>query len=149
MRARLAAALVALGALAMATVAGAAEWGLIRPGATTTAAVRAKYGTPTRVDRQKVDSYDTESWVYEGPKAPTGIERMTVEFGLLQADKYQPEIVRAIRLEPRPGTFNRGVITNGWGYPDQMGRENQTTTCFSTGRGCSSTSSPPAGTPTS
>ena len=125
MRARLAAALFALVVLALTTPTGAAEWGLIRPGETTTGAVRAKYGTPTRVDRQKVDNYDTESWVYEGPKAPTGIERMTVEFGLLRADKYQPEIVRAIRLEPRPGTFNRGVVTNGWGYPDQMGRENE------------------------
>jgi hypothetical protein len=125
MRGRLAVAVVALFVLAPALPAGAAEWGLIRPGVTTTEAVRAKYGAPTRVDRQKVDSYDTESWIYEGPKAPAGIEKMTVEFGMLLADKYRPEIVRALRLEPKPGTFNRGVVTNGWGYPDRMGREDQ------------------------
>jgi hypothetical protein len=103
---------------------GAAEWGLIRPGATTKDAVRARYGLPTRVDRQKVETYDTETWIYEEERAPTGLERLSVEFGLLHQDKYQPDVVRAFRLEPKPGTFNRGVIANGWGFPDRMGREN-------------------------
>jgi len=49
---------------AMTVSVDAAEWGLIRPGVSTTATVRAKYGAPTRVDRQKVDNYDTENWVY-------------------------------------------------------------------------------------
>jgi hypothetical protein len=103
---------------------GAAEWGLIRPGATTKDAVRARYGLPTRVDRQKVETYDTETWIYEEERAPIGLERLSVEFGLLHQDKYQPDVVRAFRLEPKPGTFNRGVIANGWGFPDRMGREN-------------------------
>jgi hypothetical protein len=111
--------------LALAAPVGAAEWGLIRPGVSTTETVRARYGAPSRVDRQKVDNYDTESWVYEEPRAPAGVGRMTVEFGLLQAEKYRPEVVRALRLEPKPGTFNRGVVTNGWGFPDRMGRENK------------------------
>lgn len=115
--------LVALAVLAAAP-AGAAEWGLIRPGASTKETVRARYGTPSRVDRQKVESYDTESWVYEAEAAPPGVERLTVEFGLVQQDKYEPDVVRAFRLEPKPGTFNRGVISNGWGFPDRMGREN-------------------------
>jgi hypothetical protein len=106
------------------TPADAAEWGLIRPGVTTKEAVRARYGAPTRVDRQKVETYDTEAWIYEGERSPTGLDRLTVEFGLLQQDKYQADLVRAFRLEPRPGTFNRGVIANGWGFPDRMGREN-------------------------
>jgi hypothetical protein len=105
-------------------LAQAAEWGLIRPGVTTKEGVRGRYGPPTRTDRQKVESYDTENWTYEGEQAPTGVERLTVEFGLLQQDKYQPDVVRAFRLEPKPGTFNRGVISNGWGFPDRMGREN-------------------------
>jgi hypothetical protein len=46
-----------------------------------------------------------------------------VEYGILQQDTYRPESVRAFRLEPHPGTFNRGVVTNGWGFPDRMGRE--------------------------
>jgi len=104
--------------------ARAAEWGLIRPGVSTMDTVRAQYGQPTRVDRQKIDNYDTENWIYEDAKAPVGVQRLTVEFGILQAEKYRPEIVRAFRLNPKPGSFNRGVITNGWGFPDRMGREN-------------------------
>ena len=124
MRARLALAAVLL--LAAGTGAPeAAEWGLIRPGDSTKESVRAQYGAPTRVLREKVEGYDTESWVYEGTQAPAGIERLTIEFGLLQADKLGPEAVRAFRLEPRPGTFNRGVVTNGWGFPDRMGREGE------------------------
>jgi hypothetical protein len=115
--------LVAL--LLVAGPAAAAEWGLIRPGVSTMETLRTQYGAPTRVDRQKVESYETENWIYEGPKAPTGMERLTVEFGLVQGEKYRAEIVRAFRLEPKPGTFNRGVVTNGWGLPDRMGRENQ------------------------
>jgi len=52
---------------------------------------------------------------------PYIVARMTE---LLKQDKYQPDTVRAFRLEPHPGTFNRGVVTNGWGFPDRMGREN-------------------------
>jgi hypothetical protein len=111
--------------LLAALPAWAAEWGLIRPGVSTTATVRERYGAPTRVERQKVEGYDTENWVYEGNRAPTGVERLTVEFGLVQLDTYRSEIVRAFRLEPSKGTFNRGVVTNGWGFPDRMGRENE------------------------
>jgi hypothetical protein len=115
--------LLAVAALALAATAHAAEWGLIRPGISGTEAVRARYGAPSRVDRQKIESYDTESWIYEGAQAPVGVARLTVEFGLVQDEKFRPEIVRAFRLEPKPGTFNRGVITNGWGFPDRLGRE--------------------------
>jgi hypothetical protein len=115
--------LVAL--LLVAAPAAAAEWGLIRPGESTMETLRARYGAPTRVERQKIESYDTENWIYEGPKAPTGLERLTVEFGLVLQEKFRAEIVRAFRLEPKPGTFNRGVVTNGWGSPDLIGRENQ------------------------
>jgi hypothetical protein len=116
---------VALLLLALLPATGdAAEWGLISPGVSTMGSLRARYGTPTRVEKQKVDNYDTENWIYEGSQAPTGVERLTMEFGLLQQDKYHPDILRAFRLEPKPGTFNRGVITNGWGFPDRMGREN-------------------------
>lgn len=121
MRRRLALAVVVLVAAAGAAVA--AEWGLIRPGNSTMDSVREQYGAPTRMVREKIEGYETENWVYEGPRAPTGILRLTVEFGLVQSDKFRREVVRAFRLEPRPGTFNRGVISNGWGFPDRMGRE--------------------------
>jgi hypothetical protein len=117
--------LLAILVLLVGAPAGAAEWGLIRPGVTTKDAVRARYGSPTRTDRQKVETYDTETWIYEGEQAPTGLDRLTVEFGLLHETTYQANVVRAFRLEPRPGTFNRGVIANGWGFPDRMGRENE------------------------
>ena len=116
MRARLAVAL----ALLLVAPAGAAEWGLIRPGVSTMDSVKAQYGAPTRVMREKVDGYETESWSYEGTDAPTGIVRLTVDFGLVQSEKYRREAVRALRLEPKPGSFNRGIIGSGWGFPDQM-----------------------------
>jgi len=109
--------------LAAPALAPAAEWGLIQPGVSTTRAVRERYGAPTRVERQKVDNYVTESWVYEGDRAPTGIVRMTVDFGLLHENKYRADVVRALQLEPHGSTFNRGVIVNGWGLPDGGGRQ--------------------------
>ncbi|HEX9821550.1 MAG TPA: hypothetical protein VGD07_18270 [Methylomirabilota bacterium] len=121
MRRRLALALAVL--IAAAGGAGASEWGLIRPGVSTLEEVRARYGAPTRVVREKIEGYETEQWVYEGAQAPTGIVRLTIEFGLVQSDTFRREAVRAFRLEPRPGTFNRGVVTNGWGLPDLMGHE--------------------------
>jgi len=110
-------------ALLGAAPARAAEWGLIVPGTTTMDAVRARYGEATRVDRQKVDTFDTQTWVYEGERAPRGIERLTVEFGLKTAIAYRPDVVRDFRLEPRGATFNRGIIVSGWGPPDKVGRD--------------------------
>jgi hypothetical protein len=115
--------LVVLIALLTATPSFAAEWGLVQPGVSTTTTVRERYGAPTRVERQKVEAYDTETWVYEGDRAPTGIIRMSVDFGLLKDATYRPEVVRALRLEPHGSTFNRGVVGNGWGFPDGGGRE--------------------------
>jgi hypothetical protein len=113
-------------ALLMLLAAGsidAAEWGLIQPGASTTQSVRAQYGAPSRTEREKVDNYDTEKWVYEGDRAPAGIARLTVEFGLLHEGTYRADVVRAFELEPHGGTFNRGIVSNGWGFPDRLGRQ--------------------------
>ena len=52
--------------------AGAAEWGLIQPGVSTPQSVRAQYGPPSRVEREKVDTYDTEKWIHQDDRAPTG-----------------------------------------------------------------------------
>ncbi|HEU4370238.1 MAG TPA: hypothetical protein VFV05_18605 [Methylomirabilota bacterium] len=110
---------------AAASVAGAAEWGLIRPGVSTMESVRAQYGAPTRALREKVEGHETESWIYEGAKAPAGMVRLAVEFGLVQSDTFRREVVRALRLEPKPGAFTRGVVSNGWGFPDLLGREGE------------------------
>ena len=125
MRVRLAL-VVAVATLALAWPAAAAEWGDIRPGVSTTATVRAQYGAPSKTTKQKVDNYETETWVYEGPQTPAGLSRLTVEYGLLQADKYQPTVVRAFRLEPLPGGFTRTIVMLGWGPPDRTGRDGDT-----------------------
>ena len=103
--------------------AGAAEWGLITPGTTTTEAVRARYGQPTKTTPKKIDAYDTLQWVYEGAQAPVGTYRMTVEFGLLTADGYKKDVVRDFRLDPKPGSFNKKLILDGWGDPSKVGKD--------------------------
>ena len=125
MRVRLAL-VVAIMTLAAAWPAAAAEWGDIRPGISTTATVRAQYGAPSKTTRQKVENYDTETWVYEGPQTPAGLSRLTVEYGLVQSDKFQPNVVRDFRIEPLPGGFTRTIVTLGWGPPDRTGRDGDT-----------------------
>jgi hypothetical protein len=114
-----------LAGLLLAPAAFAAEWGLIRPGVSTMQAVRERYGAPTRMDKLKVDKYDTDRWIYEGDKAPSGIIRMTVDFGYLQENKYRADVVRVLQLEPHGATFNRGIIGNGWGFPDGNGKQGE------------------------
>ena len=113
---------LALVAVALAaSPASAAEWGNITPGTTRMDAVRAQYGPPTRSQTQKVDNYDTTSWVYEGAQAPAGLTRLVVDFGILQAEGFQRDVVRSFRLEPKPGVFTRGTVILGWGPPDRVG----------------------------
>lgn len=100
--------------------AGAAEWGTISPGTSTTTSVRGQYGAPTRATSLKVESYDTDQWVYEGPQAPVGMRRMTVDFGLLTSTGFRREIVRSVRLDPNPGVFTRETILAGWGQPSHV-----------------------------
>ncbi|MGH7302891.1 MAG: hypothetical protein ACRELZ_06345, partial [Candidatus Rokuibacteriota bacterium] len=69
--------------LLLAAGAAAAEWGQIKPGATTQPEVRSRYGAPTRETPQKIEGYDSLQWTYEGPQAPSGIARMVIDFGLL------------------------------------------------------------------
>jgi hypothetical protein len=111
-------------ALALAFApAHAAEWGTIVPGSSTMETVRARYGGPTKSETQKVDSYDTASWVYEGPQAPVGMVRMVVEFGLLQSTGYRRDVVRSFKLEPKRGIFHRKLVLAGWGAPERVGKQ--------------------------
>jgi hypothetical protein len=121
-RGRLVVALVL--ALAAAGAARAAEWGTIEPATSTMESVRARYGGPTRTAVQKVEGYDTSTWIYEGAQAPAGLIRMVVEFGLLQAGGYRRELVRSFRLEPKRGIFDRRMVLTGWGAPDRAGVQN-------------------------
>ncbi len=113
---RLAAAVVALHALVAGSAAGS-EWGAIAPATSTMETVRAQYGGPTRTETVKIETYDTTSWIYEGAEAPTGMTRMVVDFGLLQAGGFRRDLVRSFRLEPHPGVFTRDTILTGWGRP--------------------------------
>jgi hypothetical protein len=116
-------ALVVVAVMAAAPPALAAEWGTIVAGSSTMESVRAQYGGPTKTETQKVDAYDTASWIYEGAQAPRGLVRMTVDFGILQAGGYRRDVVRSFKLEPKPGVFTRGTVIAGWGRPDRAGKQ--------------------------
>lgn len=123
-RARLIAGVVAI--LLLVTLPGigvAAEWNGLAPGTSTPEAVRARYGAPSRESKQTLEGYATTQWVYEGAKAPVGMKRMTVDFGLLTAQGFNPALIRSITLEPKPGIFSKPVVLDGWGRPDRAGTE--------------------------
>ena len=117
--------LVALALLVAPTGSAAEEWGTIVPGETVVDQVRARYGAPSREARQKVEGYDTLQWVYEGARAPEGIQRMTVDYGLLTPQGYKPSVVRMLRLEPKSKIFGRSTVMQGWGLPDGSSWENE------------------------
>jgi hypothetical protein len=100
-----------------------AEWGTLVPGETTMAAVRARFGEPSSVARKKLDRYESAEWLYEGDRAPAGMIRMHVHFGILRAGKYLPNIVRTFGLEPKPGVFTRAQVTLAWGKPQKGGTQ--------------------------
>lgn len=115
--------LVALALFVLVGAADAADWGSIVPGETTMEAVRTRYGLPVSRRTEKVEGYDTTEWVYEGQRAPRGIQRLTVSFGLLTPRGFRPEVVRLFRLEPVRGVFTQRTVRDGWGQPSAAGRE--------------------------
>jgi hypothetical protein len=108
-------------ALALPAAACAASWGGIEPGNTTLEQVRERYGAPSKETKQKVEGYDTTTWIYEGPKAPGGTNRMVVDFGILKPDGYKPGLVRVFVIEPKPTIFAVQTIVDGWGLPSLSG----------------------------
>jgi len=109
--------------LLLAWPAAAADWGYIIPGETTEEGVRARYGPPVKHTTQKVEGYDSDQWIYEGAKAPAGITRMIVDFGLLLPAGFKKDVVRTFRLEPKPDIFNRRLVLDGWGLPGRLGKD--------------------------
>lgn len=108
----------------------AEEWGGIEPGVTTVDQVRARYGAPSKETRGKAEGYDTLTWVYEDARAPGGIHRMTVDYGLLTSQGYQPAVVRLLRLEPKPKIFGRNTVIQAWGVPDGLTKQNEADVFF-------------------
>ncbi len=117
-------------ALALPAHAAAADWGGIQPGVSTVQDVKARYGEPSAEKSAKVEGYDTLEWVYDKAKAPAGVNRMTVEFGLLTPSGYKPSLVRLLKLEPRPSVFGRKTVIQGWGVPDAVGSQDGLVTVF-------------------
>jgi len=116
----------ALGLVALlAQPAAASEWGQIKPAVSTQSEVRARYGAPTRETTQKIESYDTVQWVYEGAQSPKGIAKMIVDFGILTPTGYKKDVVRTFRLEPKHDIFNRKLVMDGWGPPSRVGKEGE------------------------
>jgi hypothetical protein len=115
-------ALVAALVLGAGAVA-AEQWGGIEPGQSTMTSVRGLRGEPSRKATQKVDGYDTAEWIYEEGTAPPGIRRLTVDFGLMTPAGYKAELVRSLKLEPKPGAFDRNSIMTGWGAPAGVGQD--------------------------
>ena len=86
--------------------------------------VRERYGAPSKETKQKVDNYDTTRWIYEGDKAPSGINRMIVDFGILKPDGFKPNLVRVFTIEPRPTIFAVQTVVDGWGLPAAPANQN-------------------------
>ncbi len=107
-----------LALLSLTSPAVAAEWGNIQPGVTIREHVHERYGPPSKENRLKIDNYDTIQWIYEGNRAPAGMTKMTVDFGLLAGSAFKGNIVRLLTLEPKPLIFGRGTLIQGWGLPD-------------------------------
>lgn len=110
--------------------AAAEEWGGIVPGVTTLTEVRARYGAPSKETHAKVEGYDTTQWVFEDTRAPGGIQRMTIEYGLLSPQGYKPTVVRVVRLEPKSKIFGRNTVVQGFGIPDGVSTQNDQPTYF-------------------
>ena len=101
----------------------ASNWGGIEPGVTTQEQLRERYGAPSKETKQKVEGYDTTTWVYEGNKAPVGMIRMTIDLGLLKPDGFKPDLVRVFALEPKPTIFPLQAVLDGWGMPMAAGAQ--------------------------
>ena len=69
-------------------------------------------------------------WVFEDTRAPAGVQRLTVDFGLLSPQGYKPTVVRAFRLEPKPMIFGKNTVAQAWGPPDAIGTQNKQETFF-------------------
>jgi len=110
--------------------AGAEEWGGIEPGVTTIEQVRARYGAPSKETRAKVEGHDTIQWIFEAARAPGGIQRMTVDYGLLTPQGYKQTVVRVLRLEPKPKVFGKNTVAQAWGAPDATGTPNDQESFF-------------------
>jgi hypothetical protein len=116
--------------LAWILLAGApalgATWGGITPGETMRRDVEARYGAPSRTQTVTEQGRSSVEWTYVGDRAPRGLERMVVSYGLLRGSNFVPDVVRALTLYPKPGVFRVQQLSAGWGKPEAIGSDERT-----------------------
>lgn len=112
-----------LAVLGVADPAAAASWGGITPGQTTRREVEARYGRPVRERVVTEQGMTGSEWIYSGDRAPQGMDRMVIGFGLVRGPAFVPELVRSVELQPRARVFSVIQITQGWGRPDAIGTD--------------------------
>ena len=117
---------LAVGALAVAGDVGAESWGGLTPGETTRAGVETLFGRPSRERALVEEGRTVPEWTYAAERAPQGLERMVVSFGLQVGGRFAPDVVRAVTLYPKPRVFSLRAIAGGWGSPDTIGTEEAT-----------------------
>jgi len=114
------------GALLAGGDVGAESWGGITPGETMRAGVESLYGRPSR-ERSMVDEGRTVAeWTYAEDRAPKGLVRMVVNYGLMSGGRFVPDVVRSVTLYPKAQVFPLRAISSGWGEPDAIGTEEST-----------------------
>jgi hypothetical protein len=118
-------------ALMVATLGAAADlaaesWGGLTPGETLRGGVESLFGKPSRERPLVEEGRTVAEWTYAGDRAPRGLERMVINFGLASGATFNPDVVRAIVLYPKPHVFSLRAISNGWGPPDAVGTEEAT-----------------------
>ncbi len=117
---------VVAGLLVGAADLGAETWGGLAPSETTRADVERLYGRPSRERSMVEEGRTVAEWTYAGERAPQGLERMVISFGLEAGGRFAPDVVRSLALYPKPHVFSFRSVSNGWGPPDAVGTEEST-----------------------
>lgn len=107
-------------------VAAGEAWGGLVPGETRRAEVEARYGRPTRERTVTEEGRTGAEWTYLAERAPRGLDRMVVSFGLIRPEGFVPDLVRSVAIYPRPRVFTVETIAAGWGTPDAIATEEAT-----------------------
>jgi hypothetical protein len=115
-----------IAALGAAGELRAESWGGLTPGETLRGGVESLYGKPSRERSLVEEGRTVAEWTYAGDRVPRGLERMVINYGLASGAAFNPDIVRAIVLYPKPHVFSLRSISSGWGPPDAVGTEEAT-----------------------
>ena len=118
-------------ALAVAVLAAGGDvvaetWGGITPGESTRPDVERLYGRPSRERSLVEEGRTVAEWTYAEDRAPRGLVRMVVTYGLMSGGRFAPDVVRSVTLYPKSQVFTLQVIASGWGEPDAIGTEEAT-----------------------